>query len=69
MYIDIYDKEIQYVPIIPCFSCERLYFLKQFKYFPNQLSKQLSIYFQIQIETSSYICISCLHNINENKLP
>jgi hypothetical protein len=22
IYIDIYNKQIQYVPIIPCFSCE-----------------------------------------------
>jgi hypothetical protein len=37
--------------------------------FSNQLSKQLSIYFQIQIKPSSttYICTSCLHNISENK--
>jgi hypothetical protein len=40
-----------------------------FKYFLNQLSKQLSIYFQIQIKFSStsYTCTSCLHNISENK--
>jgi hypothetical protein len=46
-------------------------FLKKIKCFSNQFSKQLFIYFQIQIETSSttYICISCLHNISENKLP
>jgi ABC-type transporter MlaC component len=28
IYINIYNKKIQDVPIIPCFSCERLYFLK-----------------------------------------
>jgi hypothetical protein len=35
------------------------------------LSRQLSIYFQIQIAPSStsYICTSCLCNINENKPP
>jgi hypothetical protein len=35
------------------------------------LSKQHSIYFQIQIKPSStsYICTSCLHNISENKPP
>jgi (p)ppGpp synthase/HD superfamily hydrolase len=39
--------------------------------FSNQLSKQLSIYFLIQIEPSStsYICTSYLHNISENKPP
>ncbi len=33
------------------------------------MSKQLFIYFQIQIKASltSYICTSCLCNINENK--
>ncbi len=35
------------------------------------MSRQLSIYFQIQIKLSStsYICTSCLHNISENKPP
>jgi hypothetical protein len=71
IYIDIYNKQIQDVPIIICFSCKRLCFLKQLKYFSNQLSKQLFMYFQIQIKPSStsYICISCLHNISENKSP
>jgi hypothetical protein len=55
--------------MIPCFSYERLCFKKQLKCIPNQLSRQLSIYFQIQIEpiSTSYICASCLHNISENK--
>jgi hypothetical protein len=46
-------------------------FLKQLKSFSNQLSRQLFIYFQIQIEPNSttYICTSCLHNISENKPP
>jgi len=57
--------------MIPCFSSEKLCFLKQFKCFSNQLSKQLSIYFQIQIKLSStsYICMNCLNIINENKPP
>ncbi len=35
------------------------------------MTKQLSIYFQIQIKlnSTSYICISCLNIINENKPP
>jgi hypothetical protein len=35
------------------------------------LSRQLSIYFQIQIESNStsYIGTSCLCNISENKTP
>jgi hypothetical protein len=39
--------------------------------FSNQLSKQLFIYFQIQIKPSStlYICTSCLRNISDNKPP
>jgi hypothetical protein len=45
MYIDIYNKQIQDVHIIPCFNCERLCFLKQLKCFSNQLSKQFSMYF------------------------
>jgi hypothetical protein len=49
MYIEIYNKQIQDVPIIPYFGCERLCFLKQLKCFSNQLSRQFSIYFQIQI--------------------
>jgi len=36
IYIDIYNKQIQGVPVIPCFSFERLCFLKQFKCFSNQ---------------------------------
>jgi hypothetical protein len=28
IYINIYNKKIQDVPIIPCFSCERLCFKK-----------------------------------------
>jgi hypothetical protein len=69
IYINICNKQIQNVPIIPCFNCERLCFIKKRNYFSNQLSRQLSIYFQIQIEPSStsYICTSHLHNINENK--
>jgi hypothetical protein len=58
IYIDNYNKRIKDVHIIPCFSCERLCFLKQLKCFSNQLSKQLSIYFQIQIKlylTSTYV--------------
>jgi hypothetical protein len=57
--------------MIPCFSCERLCSLKQFKCFSNQLVRQLSIYFQIQVELSStsYMCTSCFHNISENKPP
>jgi hypothetical protein len=39
IYIVIYDKQIQDVPIIPCFSWEMLWFLKQLKCFLNQLSK------------------------------
>jgi hypothetical protein len=60
IYIDNYNKKIQDVLIIPCFNYERLCF-----------KKQLSTYFQIQIELSStiYICTICLHNINENKPP
>jgi hypothetical protein len=71
IYIDIYNKKIQDVFIIPCFSSKKLCFLKQLKCFSNQLSKQLSIYFQIQIKLSStsYICMSCLNNIDENKPP
>jgi hypothetical protein len=35
------------------------------------MSKQLLVHFQIQIEPNSttYICISCLHDINRNKTP
>jgi hypothetical protein len=46
-------------------------FLKQLKCFSNQLSRQLSIYFQIQIKPNStlYICTTCFHNISENKSP
>ncbi len=29
IYIDIYSKQIQDVPIIPCFNCERLCLKKQ----------------------------------------
>ncbi len=69
--IDIYNEKIQYIPIIPCFSCEKLCFQKQLKCFSNQLSKQFFIYFLIQIKSSStsYICINVLHNISENKPP
>jgi hypothetical protein len=53
------------------FNCERLCFLKQLKYFSNQLSKQFYMYFQIQIEpiSTSYICTNYLHNISKNKPP
>jgi len=39
--------------------------------FSNQLSKKYYTYFQIQIKPSStsYICKSCLYNINKNKPP
>jgi hypothetical protein len=69
IYIDIYNKKIQDVPMIPCFNSKYLCFLKQLKCFSNQLAKQLSIYFQIQIKLSStsYICMSFKNNINENK--
>ncbi len=45
------------------------YVLKVIKCFSNKLSIQLFAYFQIQIKPSStsYICTSWLHNINENK--
>jgi hypothetical protein len=35
------------------------------------MSKQLLVHFQIQIEPNSttYICTSCLHDINGNKTP
>jgi hypothetical protein len=71
IYFDIYNNKIQNVPIIICFSCEWLCYLKQLKCFLNQLLKQLSIYFQIQIKPSStsYMCTSCFHNISENKPP
>jgi len=45
IYIEIYNIQIQDVPIIPCFSCERLCFIKQLKCFSNKLSKQLSTYY------------------------
>jgi hypothetical protein len=53
------------------FSLWKVMFLKEIKYFINQLLRQLSIYFKIQIEPSStsYSCTSCLHNISENKSP
>ncbi len=53
------------------FSYERLCFLNNLNVFQNQLLKQLSVYFQIQIERSStlYIYTSFLHNSSENKLP
>jgi hypothetical protein len=70
IYIDIYNKQIQDVHIIPYFSCEKVIYFKTI-FFSNQLSKQLSIYFQIQIEfnSTSYICTSCLHNIIVNIPP
>jgi hypothetical protein len=65
--LTIIIKKIQNVSIIPCFNCERLCFIKQLQCFSNQLSRQLSIYFKIQIKlnSASYICTSCLHNISE----
>jgi hypothetical protein len=45
------------------------FFKKKLKYFLNKLLKQLFTYFQIQIKPSitTYICTSCLHNINRNQ--
>lgn len=42
---------------------------KKKKHISNKLSQQFSIFFQIQIKFSStsYICKSCLYNIDENK--
>jgi len=63
-YIDIYNKKIKDVPIIPCFCCERILFLKQLKKNSNIIIEQVLVHFEIQIEPSSttYICSSCLHN-------
>jgi hypothetical protein len=63
--------KIQDVSIIPCFNCERSFLKNNLNVFSKQLSKQLLTYFQIQIKPSStsYICISCLYNISENKPP
>jgi hypothetical protein len=43
IHIDIYNKQIQEVPIVSCFNVERLCFLKQHKCFSNQLSRQFFI--------------------------
>jgi hypothetical protein len=47
------------------------YVLKTLKHFSNKLSKQLFVYFQIEIEPNSrtYICTSFFYNINEDKQP
>jgi hypothetical protein len=47
----------------------KIVFKKQIKHISNKLSQQFSIFFQIQIKYSStsYICTSCLYNIDEDK--
>jgi hypothetical protein len=64
-YIGIYNKQIEDVPIILCFCCERIFFKNKLIFFSNIMLEHL----QIQIERSSttYICTSSLHNINKNK--
>jgi len=44
-------------------------FFKQVKCISNKLSLQLFVHLKIQPSSTLYICTSCLHNINEDKLP
>jgi hypothetical protein len=46
-------KKIQDVHIIPYFCSKMLYLKKKIKWFFSQLSRQIFIYFQIQIELNS----------------
>lgn len=70
-YINIYNKEIQDVSIISCFCYERLCLKKKKTLFKQIVETTNFVYFQIEIEPNSttYICTSCLYNIYEDKSP